>query len=358
MLIRVRTELGIFRAKDLDEAVAQTSHIVGALRREQPTLFQNEQSVALYLDRKCEQEEVTLDKTLVEQGVPHGTMLFAQTTWQCGMCTLINRGKKTQESVCGACGKAPSLETAAEDKEETAAIVPAVAKKRDLPGENDGENQDGKKKLRSLVGGRYSWKGPDSGESIDHFLQSTRPSQTSTSECAWIQVHNYVRDSPGYEVPWSSARLSMEETPKYRAALAKVDEVIARTNRVSASDKVACTTEILNTAVERGETAGKWMLFANREAVDDSWEKIARATVAGKLGRNVQRSTCRHTTRKYGSDDRHANQLVHGRLPRVLSFRVIESRSYFPENAATFSALLGCRHAEKPQEESTLPTCH
>ena len=284
MLIRVRTELGIFRAKDLDEASAQASHIVGALRREQPTMFLNEQSVALYLNPKCEKDEITSDKTLVEQGVTHGTMLYAQITWQCAMCTLVNRGKKTQESICEACGEAPSFEKIAESKDQVP-VVPVVSQKRNLPGD-DGENQAENKKSRGLIGGRYIWGGPDSGEAIEEFLQSTRPTQVSTTECAWIQVHNYVRDSPGYEDHRLSVRhvgLNMDEAP-YRAALAKVEDMIARTNRVKASDKAACVAEILKTAVSRGDTTGKWMLFANREKVDDAWEKIARATVAGQLG--------------------------------------------------------------------------
>ena len=291
MLIRVRTELGIFRAKDLDEAVAQTS-LQRALRREQPSLFQNDQSVALYLDPKGEQEEVTSDKTLVEQGVTHGTMLYAHTTWQCAMCTLINRGKKTQESLCEACGEAPSWGKTGVENTDTTPVVAAAAKKRDLP-EEQGENQysSGNEKPRRLFGGRYIWEGPDSGETLNQFLENTRPSQTSTSECAWIQVHNQVRNSPGYEDPLAAAGLSMEETPKYRAALAKVERIIARTNRVFASDKATCVAEILNTAVARGETTGKWMLFANRETVDDTWEEIARATVAGKLGCSAKVST-------------------------------------------------------------------
>lgn len=287
ILIRVRTEFGILRVKDLDDTSAQTSHVVGDLRREHPALFQNEQSVALFLNQKCEQkDEVSSDKLLVEYGVTHGTMLYSQTTWQCAVCTLTNRGKKTQDSLCEACGEAPFFDKTPKKDVDNNPVVESAARKRGLPG-NAGDNQDGNKKPRRRTShrGRYIWGGPNSGETIDHFLESTRPTQVSTSECTWIQVHNHVVDSPGYEDRSSSVHVgvSTDQMP-YRAALTRVEDTIARTNCVTASEKAACVAALLKAAVSRGETTGKWMLFVNREKVDDAWEKIARATVAGQLG--------------------------------------------------------------------------
>jgi len=31
-------------------------------------------------------------------------------------------------------------------------------------------------------------------------------------------------------------------------------------------------------------TVGKWMIFRHRRIIDETWKKIAEATVAGKLG--------------------------------------------------------------------------
>ena len=37
-------------------------------------------------------------------------------------------------------------------------------------------------------------------------------------------------------------------------------------------------------AIKSNVTVGKWMIFKQRSIVDETWQKIAEATVAGKLG--------------------------------------------------------------------------
>ena len=37
-------------------------------------------------------------------------------------------------------------------------------------------------------------------------------------------------------------------------------------------------------AIKSDVTVGKWMIFKQRSIVDETWQKIAEATVAGKLG--------------------------------------------------------------------------
>ena len=139
-----------------------------------------------------------------------------------------------------------------------------------------------------LTGGRFIWRGPKSGESLDTFLQNNRPTQLSTRDCEWIQIRNENPASPGYKDDSSLAPgLYMNNAP-YHAALSKLEGIIAVNGRVKSSDKQACVQEILQTAVSRGETDGKWMLFMNRENVDDAWDKIARATAAGKLGSSAK----------------------------------------------------------------------
>ena len=41
---------------------------------------------------------------------------------------------------------------------------------------------------------------------------------------------------------------------------------------------------ILEIAIKSNVTVGKWMIFKQRTIVDETWQKIAEATVAGKLG--------------------------------------------------------------------------
>ena len=41
---------------------------------------------------------------------------------------------------------------------------------------------------------------------------------------------------------------------------------------------------ITGIAVESKVTVGKWMIFRRRAMIDETWEMIAEATLAGKLG--------------------------------------------------------------------------
>jgi len=41
---------------------------------------------------------------------------------------------------------------------------------------------------------------------------------------------------------------------------------------------------IIGIAVESKVTVGKWMIFRRRAMIDETWEMIAEATLAGKLG--------------------------------------------------------------------------
>ena len=39
-------------------------------------------------------------------------------------------------------------------------------------------------------------------------------------------------------------------------------------------------------AVKSNVTVGKWMIFRHRTMIDETWQMIAEATIAGKLGRS------------------------------------------------------------------------
>ena len=41
---------------------------------------------------------------------------------------------------------------------------------------------------------------------------------------------------------------------------------------------------ITDIAVQSNVTVGKWMIFRERSMIDDTWQMISEATIAGKLG--------------------------------------------------------------------------
>ena len=41
---------------------------------------------------------------------------------------------------------------------------------------------------------------------------------------------------------------------------------------------------ITEIAIKTNVTVGKWMIFRGRATIDETWQMIAEATVAGKLG--------------------------------------------------------------------------
>ena len=41
---------------------------------------------------------------------------------------------------------------------------------------------------------------------------------------------------------------------------------------------------ITDIAIQSNVTVGKWMIFRRRSMIDETWEMIAEATVAGRLG--------------------------------------------------------------------------
>ena len=41
---------------------------------------------------------------------------------------------------------------------------------------------------------------------------------------------------------------------------------------------------ITDIAIQSNVTVGKWMIFRRRSMIDETWQMIAEATVAGRLG--------------------------------------------------------------------------
>ena len=100
---------------------------------------------------------------------------------------------------------------------------------------------------------------------------------------AWIQVSAPPRLAHDDQQEPLRISCAFDHAP-YFTELAKVEAIIARTNRVPAEAKRACTQSLLSLAQEQHYTAGKWMLFFPPDEADVGWEAIARATAQGELG--------------------------------------------------------------------------
>lgn len=247
MLIRVRSELGTFRANGLEDDTARAVDVVRCLRKTQAMVLQPGTSLDLFFDPKCTKPVDNL-QTLKEQHVSHGMMLFGKLSsqWQCATCTFLNAGQNNSDSVCEVC--------------ETPAFATELTSKRPREDTSQSPKTSAPSRKKTAVPSRVPMGGflaPRADESIDEFLEVARPSQVSNRDCAWITVHNQVPQSPGYQ--WSSGSGFSAEF--YQPALSKIQDIIGRGQKVKAADKKACVDEILQIAVSRGETVGKWMLF-------------------------------------------------------------------------------------------------
>jgi hypothetical protein len=125
---------------------------------------------------------------------------------------------------------------------------------------------------------RVRW---DEVESLDAWLEASRPSKISKFQCAWIQVSNANERSPGFKR--NEHTLSFNHAA-YMPALNELKTIIENGGRISAATKKACVELLLDIAKQQGFTTGKWMIFVPPGWADFVWEKIARATAAGHLG--------------------------------------------------------------------------
>jgi len=119
------------------------------------------------------------------------------------------------------------------------------------------------------------------GMDLESWLTSARPSQFSSLDYAWIQVHNANTKSAGYDASHDNDTFS---SAAYEPALEEITKVIASGKKVSATMKTRCIAAITEIAKAQKCTVGKWMVFIKPHDADQQWEKIARATAEGTLG--------------------------------------------------------------------------
>lgn len=126
-------------------------------------------------------------------------------------------------------------------------------------------------------------------QSLDDWIATSRPSIPIHPACKWIQVHNHNESSPGYEdTNARRARAASFDRAAYQPALNRLQTIINSTGgggRANATEKQACLDSILDTAAtQQNLTTGKWLVRIPPPRADAVWERVARATAAGRLG--------------------------------------------------------------------------
>lgn len=132
--------------------------------------------------------------------------------------------------------------------------------------------------------GRIVWPAGDLELTLNEWLACSLPSQLSSSshdyDCDWIQVHNANQSSPGFG---AAAGGSFCDAP-FMPHLDEISAIITRGGRVPRAKKESCIKSLIEVASRQNCTYGKWMLFFQPGPADKYWERIARATVEGRLG--------------------------------------------------------------------------
>ncbi|XP_065913601.1 UPF0696 protein C11orf68 homolog [Dysidea avara] len=120
-------------------------------------------------------------------------------------------------------------------------------------------------------------------EELGKFLDEHKPSDPAwnTENKEWVSVHNPLEDRDLRDLDkaldmWEDLVSNRRVTPK------KIEEIALATKF----------------------TGGKWMIFKHRRIIDETWKRMAEATVAGKLGCSAKVSTT------YASDTNKRNREI------------------------------------------------
>ncbi|KAI8851447.1 hypothetical protein BC829DRAFT_386753 [Chytridium lagenaria] len=136
-----------------------------------------------------------------------------------------------------------------------------------------------------------SWIRKDRATTIDDFLKNFKPSQVTCSQCAWISVSDETgRRSSRFrrptliDDPLSECQIvlnNLEEKLKNGEPQAIHGPI--RGGKIKMKTKI----QIRNGACESTLT-GKWVLFSDTDHIDDTWAKVAKDVVQGRLGSSAK----------------------------------------------------------------------
>jgi hypothetical protein len=287
MLIRVRSNVGVWKIDGLSEATATVQDVLEAIAIQRPYVVYEK---PLSTDAAC---ATTLDtvKTLAEQGMCHGSMVHCRVDAETTADITLPVPPQSTVPVRHASGGDGSI--------LSPVAAPAVRTLHTRDGNVDGKrdpaesspNAGNKRQCVVRVSStvvprvgmdmRLRW---DGRESLDAWLEATRPSRLSRSQCAWIQIDNVTESSLGFE---KNNHFNCDRSA-YVPVLNELKTIIDKGGKIPAAKKKACMDSLLATAVQQGCTVGKWMIFLKPAWADFVWEKIARATAAGHLGSSAK----------------------------------------------------------------------
>jgi len=74
MIIRLRTNIGVWRVEDLDATTSTTADILSGIAKTRPHVIYEK---PLSIDPKCD-TQLDTTKTLAEQGLGHGSMIYCK----------------------------------------------------------------------------------------------------------------------------------------------------------------------------------------------------------------------------------------------------------------------------------------
>lgn len=125
-------------------------------------------------------------------------------------------------------------------------------------------------------------------ESVDEFLSRLPPSSTRrTSGLDWIRIWNpYL--PPGepqlVRALRHAAAERLEITAKFIVATKASGMTPAKISKELDSEREEVVDDLRHLAVMCKIISGKWMLFVNRQNVDEVWRRVVRATANNELG--------------------------------------------------------------------------
>jgi hypothetical protein len=138
------------------------------------------------------------------------------------------------------------------------------------------------------------WEGDDMAkqldETLDTFLARLPPSTTTITSGPWIWIANPLSPQRPLQIDVAGVKTSGNELlEEYMNRKAKLEaenpgKPPGSMTRILKADREWLEKSILDLAKSKGMTNGKWMLFPFSDIVDETWRKVAKATLEGALG--------------------------------------------------------------------------
>lgn len=138
------------------------------------------------------------------------------------------------------------------------------------------------------------WEGDEMakqlGETLDTFLARLPPSTTTITSGPWIWIANPTSPLRPLQIDVAGFKTSgndlLEEylDRKAKAEAQNPGKPPGAITHILKADRDWLEKSIIDLAKSKGMTTGKWMVFPSPDMVDETWRKVAKATLEGTLG--------------------------------------------------------------------------